>query len=344
MRTHHGLIAVVLIVLIVLTAYFKDYADRPLSVDFEQVKLVIVSGTSFREVTRKLHGIGMITNTWSWDTFARISGVAHEIKAGEYLLATTLSPRLLLRKLVRGDGTQFAMTIIEGSTFKQLWEAVKKNDKISKTVSSPEELLVKLNLKSNHPEGWFFPNTYHFSPGVTDVQFFQHLSRHMQSVLDEEWAKRKQGLPIYTQEEALILASIIEKETTVDHERAMIAAVFTTRLKRDMRLQADPTVIYGMGEAYDGNIRRKNLKTDTPYNTYIHKGLPPTPIALPGRASIVAALNPADSEMMYFVAKRDGTHHFSTTYKEHRNAVIRYQLKGCKNCYGGNRGNREAGT
>ncbi|MCY3803092.1 MAG: endolytic transglycosylase MltG [Gammaproteobacteria bacterium] len=335
MNSNYGLIAVVLLALIVLTAYFKDYAERPLSVDSEQVELVIVPGTSFREVTRQLHEAGIISNRWSWDTYARISGAAHEIKAGEYLLVRTLSPRQLLHKLVQGEGTQFAVTVIEGSTFKQLWEAVQKNDKITKTVSSPEKLLTKLNLKSSHPEGWFFPDTYRFSPGVTDVQFFQHLAQYMQSVLDEEWAKKKPDLPIHTQEEALILASIIEKETTVDYERAMISAVFTTRLRRGMRLQADPTVIYGMGDAYDGNIRRKDLKKDTPYNTYLHKGLPPTPIALPGRASIAAALNPADSEMMFFVAKRDGTHHFSSTYSEHRKAVIRYQLKGCKNCYGG---------
>lgn len=339
MQAHHGLIAIVLLTLIVLTAYFKDYAQRPLSADQEQVKLVIVPGTSFREVTRQLHEAGIISDRWSWDTFARISGAAHDIKAGEYLLATTLSPQELLHKLVHGEGTQFAVTVIEGSTFGQLWEAVQKNDKITKTVSSPQELLTRLDLKSSHPEGWFFPDTYRFSPGVSDVQFFRHLAEHMQSVLDEEWTRKKPELPIRTREEALILASIIEKETTVEYERAMISAVFTTRLKRGMRLQADPTVIYGMGEAYDGNIRRKDLKMDTPYNTYIHKGLPPTPIALPGRASIAAALNPADSEMMFFVAKRDGTHHFSSTYSEHRKAVIRYQLKGCKNCYGRSPGN-----
>ncbi|MCY4420612.1 MAG: endolytic transglycosylase MltG, partial [Gammaproteobacteria bacterium] len=161
----------------------------------------------------------------------------------------------------------------------------------------------------------------------------------MQEALETAWNARAQGLPLESPYELLTLASIIEKETTVGHERAMIAAVFTTRLNRGMRLQADPTVIYGMGEEYQGNIRRKDLKADTPYNTYLHKGLPPTPIALPGRASIAAALNPADSEMVYFVAKRDGTHHFSATYKEHRKAVIRYQLKGCKNCYGSNGGN-----
>ena len=338
-RTPYGLIAGVLIVLIVLTVYFKDYAQRPLSTESEQVKLVIAPGTSFREVTRELHGLDIIANKWSWDTFARISGSAHEIKAGEYELARSLTPRQLLDKLVRGDGVHFTITVIEGSTFKQLWTEVQENDKITKTVDSPKELLARLNLESDHPEGQFFPDTYRFSPGVTDVQFFQHLSQHMQAVLEEEWAKRKSGIPVSTPQEALVLASIIEKETTVGHERAMIAAVFTTRLKRGMRLQADPTVIYGMGEEYKGNIRRKDLKADTPYNTYLHKGLPPTPIALPGRASIAAALNPADSEMVYFVAKRDGTHHFSATYKEHRKAVIRYQLKGCKNCYGSNRGN-----
>lgn len=333
MRTISALIAVFLMVFIALVVYFEDYADRPFSEEFDEVRLVIVPGMSFREVTQELHEQGLIGNTWSWDTFARMRGTAHEIKAGEYLFSTVLTPRQLLDKLVRGDAIPFSITIIEGSTFKQLWDAVKKNDKITQTVDSPEELLEKLDLKSRHPEGWFYPDTYHFSRGITDIQFFRHVSRHMRKVLDEEWANRKEGLPIHSPEEALILASIIEKETSLDRERAMVAAAFATRLKRGMRLQADPTVIYGMGETFTGNISRKDLKTDTPYNTYIHKGLPPTPIALPSRASIAAALNPADSEKMYFVSKRDGTHHFSSTYKEHRTAVIRYQLKGCKDCY-----------
>ncbi len=333
-RTLLALIAVLSLAFIVLAVYFNDYADRPFSEKFDEVRLVIVPGMSFREATRELREHGLVRDPWSWNIFARMRGTAHEIKAGEYLFSTTLTPRQLLNKLVRGDVLQFSMTIIEGSTFKQLWDAVKKNDKITQTVSSPQELLEKLELKSPHPEGWFYPDTYHFSRGITDLQVFQHVSWHMQKVLDEEWANRKEGLPIHTPEEALILASIIEKEASVDRERAMIAAVFITRLKRGMRLQADPTVIYGMREAFAGNIRRKDLRADTPYNTYIHKGLPPTPIALPSRASIAAVLNPADSEMVFFVSKRDGTHHFSATYKEHRGAVVRYQLKGCKDCYG----------
>ncbi|MBT8113332.1 MAG: endolytic transglycosylase MltG, partial [Gammaproteobacteria bacterium] len=153
------------------------------------------------------------------------------------------------------------------------------------------------------------------------------------NVLEEEWSNRPQDTPLQTAEEVLTLASIIEKETSVEDERNLVAAVFVTRLKRDMRLQTDPTVIYGLGDAYDGNIRRKDLKTDTPYNTYVHKGLPPTPIALPSRASIAAALHPADSEVLFFVSKGDGTHHFSKTYEEHREAVIKYQLGGKKDKY-----------
>ena len=338
MRTISALTAIILMAFIVATVYFKNYADSPLSEKYRDVDLVIVPGMSFKDVTRELYEHGLIEEKWNWRIYARLSGTTHKIKAGEYSLSATLTPHQLLKNLVRGDTKQFSMTIIEGSTFKQLWDSVKKNDKITQTLSSPDELLEKLNLEDHNPEGWFYPDTYHFSRGITDLQFFRHIHQHMRRVLDEEWANRKEGLPVHSPKEALVLASIVEKETSADHERVMVAAVFSNRLARGMRLQADPTVIYGMGEAFDGNISRKDLVKDTPYNTYVHKGLPPTPIALPGRASIAAALNPADNEMVYFVSKRDGTHHFSSTYEEHRAAVIKYQLKGCKDCYGAGNG------
>ena len=328
-------VAIVLMVLIVSTVYLKDYADRPLSGELKDVHLEIVPGMSFKGVTGKLIEQGMIDEAWTWRIFATLKGVTHDIKAGEYLLPANLTPRQLLAKLVQGDTIRYSITIIEGSTFRQLWDAVKSHDRITQTLGSPIELQEKLGLSDPNPEGWFYPDTYHFSSGITDLQFFQRMHRYMHKVLDEEWMSRKEGVPVATPKEALILASIIEKETSVDQERNLIAAVFSNRLKRGMRLQADPTVIYGLGESFDGDIRRRDLKADTPYNTYIRKGLPPTPIALPGRASIAAALNPANSAMIYFVSKRDGTHHFSSTYKEHRAAVIKYQLRGCKQCYGG---------
>ena len=333
MRKLSALIIAFSIAIILLSIYFKDYADRPLSSDSKEVTLTIPPGMSFKNVTQELFRHGLIKQKLTWDIFGRLSGATNAIKAGEYSFSTSLTPGQLLNKLVRGDTIQFSLTVIEGWTFKQLWAAVKQHDKIAHTVSSPEELLAKLDLKNQHPEGWFYPDTYHFPAGMTDVEFFQRAFQYMLKVLDEEWTNRKTDTLLKSPEEVLTLASIIEKETSVEDERTLVAAVFTTRLKRGMRLQTDPTVIYGMGELYDGNISRKYLKTDTPYNTYLHKGLPPTPIALPSRASIAAALNPADSEVVYFVAKGDGTHHFSSTYEEHREAVIKYQLKGNKDRY-----------
>lgn len=339
MRPISASIAIFLMACIVSTVYINDYASRPLSEKFRDVSLLITPGMSFREITRELGQLGVIQSSWNWTVFAYVSGATHTVKAGEYSFSATLTPRELLNKLVQGATVQVSMTVIEGSTFRQLWDAVKQNERIVQTLGSVDELSEKLGLKGGNPEGWFYPDTYHFSRGITDLQFFQHVHQHMLRVLDEEWMSRKEGLSIHSPGEALILASIIEKETSADHERTLVAAVFSTRLERGMRLQADPTVIYGMGEAYDGNIRRRDLAADTPYNTYIHRGLPPTPIALPSRASIAAALNPADDEIVYFVSKRDGTHHFSSTYEEHRAAVIKYQLKGCEGCYGSSSGN-----
>ena len=195
---------------------------------------------------------------------------------------------------------------------------------------SNEEVMTELGLEGQHPEGLFYPDTYQFPRGTSDRQFLKRSYQLMQKHLKIAWANRAKNLPLKSPYEALILASIIEKETGAGHERPLISAVFIHRLNLNMRLQTDPTIIYGMGESFDGNIRRKDLRADTPYNTYLRKGLTPTPIALPGLASIEAALHPADSKALYFVAKGDGTHYFSKTLKEHNNAVIKYQLNGRK--------------
>ncbi len=320
------------IVVTMLSIYFKHYANEPLSLNNKEIQLVVEPGMHFKQITQRLVERGLLTETLPWEMFGRLSGASNSIKAGEYTLRANLSPVQLLNKLIKGDTIQFTLTVIEGWTFKQLWEEVQKHEKIKKTTSSLEELLDNLGF-SQYPEGWFYPDTYHFPAGTTDVEFFRRAYDYMTNVLEEEWSNRPQDTPLQTAEEVLTLASIIEKETSVEDERNLVAAVFVTRLKRDMRLQTDPTVIYGLGDAYDGNIRRKDLKTDTPYNTYVHKGLPPTPIALPSRASIAAALHPADSEVLFFVSKGDGTHHFSKTYEEHREAVIKYQLGGKKDKY-----------
>ena len=318
-----------------LSIYFKDYANKPLSANESEMQLVIEPGMNFKQITQKLIDLGVINETLPWQVFGRLSGSSHSIKAGEYTIRGNLSPIQLLNKLIKGDTIQFSLTVIEGWTFNQLWDAVLSHEKIKQTATSKEELLEELNI-TQHPEGWFYPDTYHFPANTTNVEFFKRANEYMQNVLDEEWSGRTEDTPLKSAEEALILASIVEKETSVEEERTLVAAVFVTRLKRDMRLQTDPTVIYGMGDSYNGNIRRQDLKTDTPYNTYVHKGLPPTPIALPSRASIAAVLHPADTEAVFFVSKGDGTHHFSETYEEHREAVVKYQLGGNKHKYKAN--------
>ncbi len=327
------MLIILTIIVTLLTIYFKEYANKPLSSHNTEVQLVIEPGMNFKQITQQLIDEELVTEILPWKIFGRISGASNSIKAGEYTLKRNLSPVQLLNKLIKGETIQFSLTVIEGWTFNQLWNAVLNHEKIKQTATSKEELLEDLGFQDQNPEGWFYPDTYHFPANTTNVEFFQRAYSYMQTVLEEEWSNRSKDTPLQSEEEALTLASIIEKETSVSDERNLVAAVFVTRLKRDMRLQTDPTVIYGMGESYDGNIRRKDLKSDTPYNTYVHKGLPPTPIALPSRASIRAALNPADSEVIFFVSKGDGTHHFSETYEEHREAVVKYQLGGNKNKY-----------
>jgi UPF0755 protein len=323
-----------------LSVYFKDYATKPLSFDDKEVFLLIEPGMSFKKITNHLVEQDLLKQTLPWEIFGRFSGASNSIKAGEYALKANLSPLQLLNKLTKGQTIQHSLTVIEGWTFKQLWDAVLNEKNIKQTATTVDELLEMLGI-DEYPEGWFYPDTYNFPAGTTNVEFFRRAYEHMQKVLEEEWQNKPVDTPLNSPEEVLTMASIIEKETSIDSERSLVAAVFVTRLKRGMRLQTDPTVIYGLGDAYDGNIRRKDLKIDTPYNTYIHKGLPPTPIAMPSRASIAAALHPADSEVVYFVAKGDGTHEFSRTYDQHRAAVIKHQLGGDKSKYPSNSDDRQ---
>ncbi len=326
MRKLSAVIIAVVVLITLLSVYFKYYMDGPLSAHSEEIQLVITPGMSFNEVTQQLGEYGLIKKELLWKIFGHLNNATHTIQAGEYSFSTDMTPRQLLNKLVKGDTVQFSLTVIEGWTFKQLWDAVKQHNKIMHTVNTPVELMARLNLETRHPEGWFYPDTYYFPTGTTDVEFFRRAHQRMVTVLEQEWSSRKEDIMLKSPKDALILASIIEKETGVENERAIVAAVFNTRLKRGMPLQTDPTVIYGLGELFNGNISRKDLRTDTPYNTYLHEGLPPTPIALPSRASIAAALQPADSGVIYFVSKGDGTHHFSLTYEEHWEAVNKYQF------------------
>ncbi|MEZ5447557.1 MAG: endolytic transglycosylase MltG [Thiolinea sp.] len=262
------------------------------------------------------------------------------IKAGEYELEKGMTPVQVLERFTSGKTVQYQISLVEGRTAREYFTVVSQHPDLEHTLSAEdyETIMDKLGAPAGTaPEGWFFPDTYHFPRGTSDLQVLQRSYDTMKKQLEAAWAKREPNPHLQTPYEALILASIVEKETGVPDERPLIAQVFLNRLDKGMLLQTDPTVIYGMGDRYDGNIRKRDLRTDTPYNTYTRKGLPPTPIANPGLAAIEAVLHPQDSDMLYFVATGlgDGRHFFSRNYAEHRRAVIRYQLNGDKSRYQG---------
>jgi UPF0755 protein len=261
---------------------------------------------------------------------ARLVGETRNIKAGNYELTEPASPYRLLQKLVQGDVTQATVKFIEGSTFRQMRASIDEHPGLAHTTRglADEEILQRLGIEESSPEGLFFPDTYHFASGSSDLRVLARAHRLMRSHLEARWTERASDLPLATPYEALILASIVEKETGREEERPLIAAVFVNRLRKGMLLQADPTVIYGLGEAFDGNLRKRDLLKDAPYNTYTRAGLPPTPIAMPGLASLAATLNPPASDALYFVSRGDGTSHFSRTLSEHERAVTKYQRSG----------------
>lgn len=302
---------------------------RPMPTGARPMSLTVEKGASLAGVARDLVQRGLLPSEHYLVLHGRRAGVATSLKAGEYVIDPGMTPADLLDRLVAGEVVQRAFTVIEGWTFRQLRRAVMAAPTLVSTLEGREdaEIMAALGAEGVHPEGRFLAETYHFPVGTTDLEFLRRAYRAMGDVLAEEWAARAEDLPFESADDALILASIVEKETAVAEERAAIAGVFVRRLRKGMRLQTDPTVIYGMGERFDGNIRRADLREDTPYNTYVHHGLPPTPIAMPGRAAIHAALHPSSGKALYFVARGDGTHHFSETYEEHRKAVVRYQIK-----------------
>jgi UPF0755 protein len=252
------------------------------------------------------------------------------IQAGTYRIMTGTTPPALLKQIVEGRVAQFGLTLVEGWNIYQVMDAIERSDSLKHTLRgmSNAQIMERLGRPAEHPEGRFFPETYKFPKGLTDLAFLQRAYRLMEERLAYEWEQREPGLPYKSPYEALIMASIVEKETGLASERRQIAGVFVRRLKKGMRLQTDPTVIYGLGVGFDGNLRRRDLLADNPYNTYRKAGLPPTPIAMPGADAIHAALHPAPGNALYFVARGDGSHHFSATLEEHNGAVIKYQLKG----------------
>ncbi len=283
---------------------------------------------SLQQIVQDLTQKEILNNPYYFTLEARLHSSASRLKAGEYRLDSKITQRQLLNKFVSGEVIQHTLALIEGWSYRQAIHAVSNNKILVKTLRDTDSKTVMsaIGYAGVHPEGRFFPDTYHFPYGMTDVEYLQRAYEKMISVLNEEWQQREKDLPYKTADEALIMASIIEKETAVTDERAQIAGVFVRRLQKKMRLQTDPTVIYAMGDDYNGNIRRKDLKIASLYNTYLYAGLPPTPIALPGAEAIHAALHPQDGVSLYFVAKKDGTHYFSQTLKEHNRAVGKYQL------------------
>lgn len=291
--------------------------------------LKIEQGQSLKSLANRL-----VDNTWLPHPHyfvyeGRRQGKASSLKTGEFNVPAGTTPLQLLDILVEGRVIQYSMTIPEGWTFRQILQAVNKNPYLQQTLKSnrPETVMSELGYTGYFAEGRIFPDTYLFPAGTSDREFLLRAIRRQENILQQEWQGRESNLPYQSPYEALIMASIIEKETGIVEERSKIAGVFVRRLQRKMKLQTDPTVIYAMAEKFDGNIRRKDLSIDSPYNTYLYRGLPPTPIASPGQDAIHAALHPEQGSALYFVAKGDGSHYFSDNLKEHNRAVAKYQLK-----------------
>lgn len=305
---------------------FVRWMDTPLDND-KSIEFTIKSGSNVRSAARQLVDAGVPIQPYFFEALARVTGKAASLKAGSFELTLQETPRQLLRKIVEGKFSFSNLSIIEGWSFRQMRNAVDAHASIRHdTVGlSDQDLLKKIGSKYQHPEGLFFPDTYLFAKNSSDIQVYQQAHQVMLAKLEEAWAKRSQNLPYKDPYQALIMASIIEKETGQASERGMIASVFVNRLRSSMLLQTDPTVIYGMGDKFQGNIRKRDLTTDTPYNTYTRAGLPPTPIALPGLDAIKAALNPEPSNAYYFVARGNGTSQFSENLNDHNKAVNKYQ-------------------
>ena len=301
--------------------------QRPLALPHSPFAFDVKPGMSLSAVARELQGEGVLPHAAPMIALARFSGVDRTIKAGSYEIETGINLRDLLGRLTQGDAAQTSFAIIEGTTFGDVRRALRDGGDVRNTVLDlPDaELMGRLGAPGEGAEGRFFPDTYFFAAGSSDLNLLRRAHDAMKARLAAAWAKRADGLPLATPDEALILASIVEKETGRPVDRPLIASVFINRLKRGMRLQTDPTVIYGMGDKFDGNLRRRDLDADTPWNTYTRDGLPPTPIALPSQASLDAVLHPPATEFLYFVARGDGSSQFSTNLTDHNRAVAKFQ-------------------
>ena len=302
---------------------------RPLPIHAATVDVSIEPQTSVRGIAKTIVQAGVDVDSNVLFLFFRLSGQSRNLRAGSYELSQGATAMDLLRKLSRGEESLKAVTLIDGWTFRQFRSALNKAEGLKHDAKdlSDEEIMTQLGMPGVAPEGRFFPDTYTYGKGTSELRVMQRAANAMTKQLAAAWGERQPDIRVKTIDEALILASIIEKETGRESDRTTISRVFHNRLAIDMPLQTDPTVIYGMFDSFDGNLRRVDLRTDHPWNTYTRKGLPPTPIAMPGRNALKAAVQPAASNALYFVAKGDGTSHFSATLEEHNAAVNRYQRK-----------------
>lgn len=322
-----NMLIVILFVLTMGSSWLGYYAATTQPLPQTPLEFSLKHGSTLKGVAKQLTAAGVLSEPWNFVVMARLLGKAGAIKAGNYQLESSLTPLQLLRKITEGDVSQSKITFIEGWNIYQIRSALDAHPSIRHDTKGQDEreLLKLVDAHENTLEGLIFPDTYYFSNGMSDAAILKRAYRIMQQKIVDAWQERAPGLPYASSYEALIMASIIEKETGKAVERPQIAAVFINRLRIGMRLQTDPTVIYGLGDGFDGNLHKRNLTTDTAYNTYTRAGLPPTPIAMPGYESIQAALHPAQTKAIYFVAKGNGSHQFSNSLVEHNRAVDRYQ-------------------
>ncbi len=323
-----GAISLGIVVLIACGAYAVHWNNSALPVTDER-KVVLAVGETFSSFAATLAEQGLLDRPRVWTAIARLGGDARRVQAGEYWLRPGDTPRVLLDRLLAGAVVHYEVKLLEGWTVRQVLAELARQESLDHTLTGADTrtLLGALGLPEGMSEGMFFPDTYRYQRGDSDADILRRAYRKLQDELATAWSSRDAGLPFETPYEALIMASLIEKETGREEDRATIAQVFTSRLRIGMRLQTDPSVIYGIGPQFDGNLTRRHLKTDTPYNTYTRRGLPPTPIALAGAGSLEAALHPAPGDYLYFVSRGDGTSHFSVSLEEHEAAVRRYQLR-----------------
>ena len=326
-RTLARVAAVFVALALAAVAAFAWWIDQRLPLPSSPYSFEVRSGMTLKAVGQELVGAGVLRSSLPLTALARYKRVDRSIKAGNYEITDGITLKGLLAKLTQGDVTQAALTIVEGSTFGELAQALAASPAIVKSAPRlPEaELAQKIGVPSRNLEGWFFPDTYFFAAGSPDLALLTRAHRLMLRRLDAAWSRRAPDSPLKDAYSALILASIVEKETGRAADRPLIASVFVNRLRIGMRLQSDPTVIYGMGATFDGNLRKRDLETDTPYNTYTRDGLPPTPIALPGQASLEAVVNPPKTDFLYFVSRGDGSSEFSANLSDHNRAVARFQ-------------------